>query len=399
MSQKTSDRQRLLPPASLQGLNSKKTMLKLLRWSQIAGATSVMSLAVSVMPALAEELSDWNYDTETRSLNITLPATTKPTISVTADDQLLVELPNTQVGRAIGQTVFDGVVESIVLEQATPETVWIVVDFTPGTILASAQSATSIVSSETDSNGMRQWQVRPELMATRRVSDAIATLSPEQSTAADAAALRPELPDLSIPQATFNADFPELPILEPAVPINEPITVPPITARAAAPVQPASLLPIEVSLPPAPTPAIVVPTITEADAVENETVSEPVVAVLKPEVPFVLPLPPEEPEEAFVETFEVEEVEETAIEAASVATEEIESDAIEVEVVAPIEVEVVAPVVYAPAVALSAPTIPEKVSNEPPAIVIPEIDLSANEASQSINSRWPEPIPFGQPLP
>ena len=393
MSQKMSDRQRLLRPVPAQKSNSRKrSMLKLLRWGWIAGATSVISLVVSVMPALAEELSDWSYDTETRSLNITLPATTKPILSVTADDQLRVELPNTQVGRAIGQTVFDGVVESIVLEQATPETVWMVVDFAPGTILASAQSATSIVSSSSDSNGMRQWQVRPELMATRRVAGAIASLSTEPSTSADAAALRTE-PSVST-QAAQVADFPDLPILEPAIPIDAPIVVPPITARAPEPIQPAPLPPVAIRQPSEPTP-VSIPAAIEADAVEDEAV----IAILKPELPVVTPIdgtPLAEIETPEAETVEAEIVETPTVEEAAVEEAVIEEAVIE-EAVAVVEV-VAAPTITSP-VALGTTPPPTESQNEPPSVVIPEIDLSDNSSARTINSRWPEPIPFGQPLP
>lgn len=383
MSQKMSDRLRLLRPVPAQTLNSrKKSMLKLLRWGLIAGATSVMSMVVSVMPALAEELSDWSYDTETRSLNIVLPATTKPTLSVTTDTQLRVELPNTQVGRAIGQTVFDGVVESIVLEQATPETVWMVVDFAPGTILASAQSATSIISSDSDGNGMRQWQVRPELMATRRVAGAIASLSTEPSISANANALRPE-PSASS-QAAQVADFPDLPILEPAIPIDAPIVVPPITARAPEPIQPAPLPPIAIRQPSEPTP-VSIPAAIEADAVEDE----PVVAILKPDLPVATPI--DEPPLAEIETPEAEMVEEAVVEETVVEEAVIKETAVAVEAVA-------APTITSP-VALNITPTPTESPNEPPAVVIPEIDLSDNSSSRTTNSRWPEPIPFGQPLP
>lgn len=371
--QNISDYPRLLRPAAMKGL-----LQKLLRWSWMTGATSVM-FVVGTMPALAEELASWNYDTATQSLNITLPATTTPNISVTADDQLLVELPNTQVGRAIGQTVFDGVVESIVLEQATPETVWMVVDFAPGTILASAQSATPLEPDTANGTGMRQWQVRPALMATRRVADAIATLPTDTPTDGNAAALRfePSPSSVNAPIAQ-TADFPDLPILEPAIPIDAPISVPPITARTSAPAQPAPLPPVAINRRSPPAVPVRVPTITEADAI----VDEPVIAVSAPDVPTIQPIVP-----PIVEAAEVE-VEPIAV--------DIEPLAAEVEVTE-VEVDVVAAPPDIPPVALS-PALPREIEREPE-IVIPEIDLSANESSQAPTSRWPEPIPFGQPLP
>ena len=190
---------------------------------------------------------------------------------------------------------------------------------------------------------MRQWQVRPELMATRRVAGAIASLSTEASTGADAAALRSELSTST--QAAQVADFPDLPILEPAIPIDAPIVVPPITARAPEPIQPAPLAEIE-------TP--------EAEAVETPPIEEAV-------------------------------AEETSVEEAAVEEAVIEETAVALEVVA-------APTSTSP-VALNTMPAPTESQNESPAVVIPEIDLSDNSSSRTTNSRWPEPIPFGQPLP
>lgn len=191
-----------------------------LKWAAI-GMSSLSAVCMGLLPAASAELSAWRYDSRSRSLTLTLPGTITPNVSVTAPDQLLLELPDTQVGDVRAQQVNDGFVEEIFLEQATPETVWMVVDFVPGTVLSDTQQVTPLAAS---SNTLQLWKVQPALIASRRgVEAAIATQT--RSTEAGAAALAVETPG-----AIAQADFPDLPVLEPAAPLSQPVSVPPINA-------------------------------------------------------------------------------------------------------------------------------------------------------------------------
>ncbi|MEL6471491.1 MAG: hypothetical protein AAFQ74_17330 [Cyanobacteria bacterium J06623_4] len=199
------------------------------RWWLTAGVAALASAGTVLSPlaAIAAELRDWQYDTQTQILTLTLPLAVTPTVSVVAPDQLLLELPNTQVGDVMGQTVGDGLVDNIVLEQATPETVWMVMEFAAGTVLSASQSATPLAS-ETDGSE-QQWQVRPTLIAASRqaVNTSVATAQGDGEAVGPVGASASQLrePAGAIAQAP---DFSDLPILEPAMPIDEPVVVPPL---------------------------------------------------------------------------------------------------------------------------------------------------------------------------
>ncbi|MEM9088408.1 MAG: hypothetical protein AAGC93_06645, partial [Cyanobacteria bacterium P01_F01_bin.53] len=202
------------------------------RWSCLslmACLGAVASVVAQAMPALAGELTEWGYDVQTRSLNVVLPDSVAPSVSVVAPNQLLLELPDTQIGEVGGQRVGDGLVENIVLEQATPDTVWMVVEFAPGTVLADAQTLTHM---DAAGDNMQQWQISPALLASRRTADVTASAELSESAdlipdvaSSDAGSLR--TPSVNIAQSP---EFPELPVLEPALSISEPVSVPPIDA-------------------------------------------------------------------------------------------------------------------------------------------------------------------------
>ena len=311
--------------ASEQQTLSQSSVSKRLKWA-LVGVASLSVLCVGWLPAIAVELSAWRYDSRSRSLTLTLHGTTIPSVSVTAPDQLLVELPDTQVGDVRAQRVQDGFVERIALEQATPETVWVVVDFVPGTVLSDTQQATPLAAS---SNAIQLWKVEPTLMASRRVADAAITTQTDSNAGAAALATPSASPSRS--NAIAQADFPDLPVLEPATLPNQTVIVPPIGAAPTTPVR----------SPETSAPVVDIPVI-EADAIESAP-------------PFLESTPaPAQP--APIETVELE----TASSREEIADSRFESRS------APFE-----------------PPI------EPPA----ERRIEPNE------SRWPAPIPFGQPLP
>jgi hypothetical protein len=402
------------------------------RWGWIMAAAAMVS--APAMPAQADELADWNYDLETRSLTLSLPQNVVPSISVVAPDRLLLELPNTQVGETTGQTVDDGLVESITLEQTTPDTVWMIVDFAPGTVLADSQSA-SPSADDASQPSLQQWQVRPALLASSRSTDSVASAEPaadelEPATENSAASLRPPAVDLA--QAP---DFSDLPVLEPAMPINEPVSVPPLDAPLAeaepdettepvadsAPAVEAA--PIEVpvinaSEPEAPEPDIEAaseePDVSEqpvANSPADEEASSEVGAALPAEPPFLgeigtadtaTDLPSEPPiavgdlEESLpaIEADAAKEPEPIAEAEPEADTAEVsipEADIAESDVVETAPSQEIAEVPPAPA--LEEAVVEEAIVEEAPLVDIPAEITPANV------NRWPEPIPFGQPLP
>ncbi|MBE9061829.1 hypothetical protein [cf. Phormidesmis sp. LEGE 11477] len=188
---------------------------------------------------------------------------------------------------------------------------------------------------------------------------------PEENTAEDLK-LSPEslLPD---------GDLSELPILEPSVPLDQPVSVPPIE-------------PLE---------APVSPTAEPTEAVVTQSQSEPEIPL---EPPFIGDLAQPSTSETAAEPVPATEPAPTATEPASApspaATESVPAPATE-----PVpSAETLAdgsPPFISPAATESAVTEPaatEPVATEP----MPATVQTVRPANAS---RWPEPIPFGQPLP
>jgi hypothetical protein len=451
------------------------------QWSAaLAGGASVAStflLAMASGSAMAAELSPWYYDAQTRSLTLTLPNDVSPSISVIAPDQLLVELPNTQIGQLTGQSVNDGVIESIALEQATPETAWLILDFAPGTVLAAAQQATLLESggnSAQADEASNQWQVRPALMASSRSSEPTAMADTRMADTRMADATVGSAAELQVPPSNAGSSsatmaqisedgLPQLPILEPAVPLEAPIVVPPLTAiNRSGPSTPPPVAAAPTAEPlQAVVPSITIPIILESDAEEAadvaegssrdraETASDAVEAdEMTAEAPSA---PPFIGEVADIENIEITDapvietaaierdaVESDAVESDASGSDAVESDADESELAesdadesdfesaeepqADREPEIA---VVVPPVSLdelpdieAAPTAPparrsEALANSetlPPASRPPVSDSDASAApviqtlpiqpvAQEPTNRWPEPITFGQPLP
>ncbi|MGC1309190.1 MAG: hypothetical protein WA885_18355 [Phormidesmis sp.] len=405
-------------------------MTRAIRLGLTASTAALVAIGMEGLPVWAEVLSDWGYDSQTRSLTIVLPYTVAPSISVVAPNQLLLELPDTQVGDVAGQTVGDGLVESIMLEQTTPETVWMVVDFVPGTVLADVQNATPLATNDENS---RQWQVRPALMASSSdgSSDAIAaTPQPSAPSSIPATLPSPAAASLRTPAATLaqSPDFPDLPVLEPAMPLNEPVSVPPLRMPPIDAAPTVEAAPVEVAPPSDIVEAPVqVPIISDAvppepePVVANERDSEPIVVnepeppeieadevaideLLPAEPPFIgevgaadLPKIEAAPVVAVPEPLLAEPllaVPEPVVAVPNVAPDVVVTERSDSEVLA--ESAAIAAIESTTESAPIAPLI-DPTPLEP--ITDPAVELPAESIRPANTNRWPEPVPFGQPLP
>ena len=366
------------------------------RWGWGASVAALIAGA-GIMPVQADQLESWRYDSQARSLTLSLPPNVVPTLSVLAPNRLRVELPNTQVGEVAAQTVADGLVESIALEQATPDTVWMVVDFAEGVVLADAQSAVPTDTAE----GLQQWQVRPAL-----TSD-----SAGDALTADALTTAPSAIALSPADLAQLPDFPELPLLEPAIPLSEPVTVPPIDVRPdTAPI--AEVMPAD-------TAAADEATMPLADSVAAPPAadrSEDAIVVSEPEeFPFDPPFledmaePTPLPEAPAVDRLPEELLPSVEADASMtdipVVAAPADLPADEPVTTVPEVVPEVAPEVTpepstANAAAIAnAPADALPIAAEPVEADDPIVEIPAESVTPANVSRWPEPIPFGQPLP
>ncbi len=342
--------------------------------------------AVSVFPAKAEALRDLTYDAQTRSLILVLPDTITPTVSVIAPNQLLLELPDTQVGDVMGQTVQDGMVEGITIEQATPETVWVVMEFVPGTVLSNAQAAVPLADTQ---SGDQQWQVRPALIVASRDANQEASQEASQEAtqeasqgsaqeillADDVAAVSTSASSLQIPASEISQlpDFSELPVLEPSVPLNQPVSVPPLNTASPA------ILPSPLPAPAADSTSLGEPPLeTSSQAADTET----------PEPPFVSDIGTDA-----VDTDRGTSSAETAlVEAVPDDSETITDDPTS----AIPTLDRIASEPDTSEITTELESITDDQATDNQAAAEPFADETERPSSPS---RWPEPIPFGQPLP
>lgn len=382
-------------------------LFQFIRWGLLTGAASMLALGVDALPAAAGALINWGYDSQTRSLTLTIPSNISPSVSVLASDQLLIALPDTQIGDVAGLTVGDGLVDSIVLEQTTPGTLWMIMEFADGTVLANAQSVVPV--GESAGSVGQQWEVRPVVVASSGMPDAVASAPTVNGGGAES--LRTPAVDVA------QADFPDLPILEPGIVLSEPVSVPPLS---------------EVS-----SPAVSVPDVPKA--AEAEVASEPSVPVEvisrdrnetpdSDEVAVSADIPAEPP---FLGegTFEVPVINQTALsedrsdevaedpaevdEPVAVATPEepvstVEADEIPAEAVAAAEREPTVEADVVPGDAVASVPLQSRVDASFAVEPTPaadefepkQLDLSmSGVTAQNTTDRWPEPIPFGAPLP
>ena len=369
------------------------------RWGQIA-SIALLIAGAGVMPASADQLEAWGYDSQARSLTLVLPPNVAPTLSVLGPNRLRVELPNTQVGEVAAQTVADGVVEGIALEQATPDTVWLIVEFAEGVVLADAQSAVPTTTTE----GLQQWQVRPVLTNDSAANVLTAQdLPPVTNLEPGAQSLQTEPSAIALSPAELAQipDFPELPLLEPAIPLSEPVSVPPIAVPPVAqPVDddddaaPAEAAPTQAEV--SPLPAEVAPTAEVAPAAEIMPAETPTVSEAALPTADLAPAPP--PADSREEAIVVGEPEEFLFDPPFL--EDVAAPEIAPEIASPEPPTAdPAPLANVPVADATVDAPPTAEPAAPAEVSVPIVELPTESVTPANVSRWPDPIPFGQPLP
>jgi hypothetical protein len=329
-------------------------------WSWYALITAAL---VYAMPAAASELTDWQFDSATAELEFALPEGILPEFFLLAEPaRLVLDLPQTQLGTVEREQTYAGAVERIRLSQFSDDVVRIVMDLAPGTRLDPEQVDLQF----DDRGGQRWWRLRP------LIADSEA--SPARNSASEipplAAATSPTAASLQLPPSESAAETlpldPYLP--DPSASI---VSVPSLAAEPVAPVIPAPVGLADPSLAPLPTaadnpPAPFLEMAAEAQPGEMPELAatalppEPQAATtgMTPAAASVTPMPPAaQPDTAAPRT------------AAAAAADPA-------------------------AVALVDGTAEAAAPSTPPAAM-----AAAPQAAPTASSRWPAPIPFGQPLP
>ena len=121
---------------------------------------SLTALTLSVLPAFAEELDNWEFDTSNSELTFSLSDQVFPEFFLLSEPaRLVLDIPNTEIGDVEPDQIYSGTtVQAIRVAQYTPEKVRIVIELAPEVVLAPEQADIQFDSS---GDGQRHWRFRP----------------------------------------------------------------------------------------------------------------------------------------------------------------------------------------------------------------------------------------------
>lgn len=189
------------------------------------------------------KLENWRFSPKTQQLEITLSAGTTPRYFYLAHpSRLVVDLPNTKLGKIITQQNYSGAIKSIRVSQLNANDTRIVLDLTPGAVLNPKQIQLQPVSRKNST----RWVLRPVISGkTTAVKPGNSPPSPKKQPQT------PQKPPTNLPITTTNLQAPLLTV--PPVSNNLPstitnnsgqpfVTVPPLTPNTSSQ-QPALILP------------------------------------------------------------------------------------------------------------------------------------------------------------
>jgi hypothetical protein len=101
------------------------------------GTGLIGSTLLLLCPATpAATLSAWQFDPATQQFTVTLPRDVTPRFLVAAEPaRIILEIPQTQLGRPEGEQRYEGPVQSVRLAQVDADTLQVVLELAPGTVL------------------------------------------------------------------------------------------------------------------------------------------------------------------------------------------------------------------------------------------------------------------------
>jgi hypothetical protein len=194
--------------------------------ASLTGAAAVSTIVFSV-PAQAAILSSWEYNPSNYELEIIVPGGTTPRYSLAAEPaRIIVDLPNTTIGTVSHQQTYGGAIREIRVAQHEPGVTRIVLELSPGTVLAPGHVELRQVGGSGNAEHDR-WVLRPLLV----------TDSPQTATSPSPAAPASSTPtsssETASPSDRQSAYPPALPPLEPGA-LEIPIEPPQSLAQAEA---------------------------------------------------------------------------------------------------------------------------------------------------------------------
>ncbi|MBT9314318.1 AMIN domain-containing protein [Leptothoe spongobia] len=120
---------------------------------------SFASLALTMSPAVAEDLQNWSFDVTNSELTFSLSDTVFPEFFLLSEPpRLVLDIPETEIGNIEPEQIYSGAVQSIRVAQHTPEQVRVVIELSPDIVLASDQAD---IQFDDSADGQRHWRFRP----------------------------------------------------------------------------------------------------------------------------------------------------------------------------------------------------------------------------------------------
>ncbi len=218
-----------------------------------------MSLAMGLLgaiaaPAHATPLENWQFDPATNQLEVTVKDGVQPRYLLMAKPaRLVLELPNTEVGRVKQQQTYTGAVRKIDVSPAPAGKTRIVLELAPGTVLGREQAKLQKIG---DADARRdRWILQP-VLAQSSVTPIAALPTPPQPPASSIFSPAPAS-SINFGATLPPADPPAIPIMVPA-----PATAAPVNGSQSLADYPPGLAPnpgLTVVPPTDPTPAVSVP--------------------------------------------------------------------------------------------------------------------------------------------
>lgn len=207
------------------------------------GFCAAIALESTTAATPVVKLNNWRFSPKTQQLEITLSAGTTPRYFYLAQpSRLVVDLPNTKLGKVTTQKNYSGAVKSIRVSQLNAKDTRIVLDLAPGTVLNPKRVQLQPVSRKNST----RWVLRPVISgkttAVKPGNSPPSSKKPPQT---------PQKPPSNLPVTTTNQQPPLLTVpppsnqLPPTITINsgQPlVTVPPLSPNTSSQ-QPALILP------------------------------------------------------------------------------------------------------------------------------------------------------------
>ncbi|NJL45414.1 MAG: AMIN domain-containing protein [Leptolyngbyaceae cyanobacterium SM2_3_12] len=107
----------------------------------LGGGLMVSTLLMISPAASAAVLSAWQFDPTTQAFTVTLPSGVVPQYTIAAEPaRIILTIPQTQLGEGATEQRYGGAVSRVELSQPNPETLQVVLELAPGTVLEPGQA-------------------------------------------------------------------------------------------------------------------------------------------------------------------------------------------------------------------------------------------------------------------